>query len=320
VNSTTDVSETSTQPGPSLSTALRPRGGWSAIFRPARVDRWTGWHAAAALVMALLGVVATFDAWKDMLNWAMLDEEYSHIFLVPLIAGCMVWVRRVRFRYCKPTGTGLGVMITALGWLIHEYGYYRGTQSLWHGGATMVVIGCAMSVLGKHMLFRFFPAIAVLVFLIPVPGLIRQRIALPLENWTAQISQHAFDLMGIAAERSGNLLTINGNTVNIVEACNGLRMVFALILIVYAFCFALPLRNSVRLVLLAISPAATIFCNVIRILPTAWIYGFHSKELGDTFHNYSGWLMLPISFLMLLGIIRVLRWAMIPVMRYTLAS
>ena len=33
------------------------------------------------------------------------------------------------------------------------------------------------------------------------------------------------------------------------------------------------------------------------------------------FHDYSGWLMLPIAFLILLGIIKMLRWAMIPVMR-----
>jgi exosortase len=270
--------------------------------------------------MALLGLIATWDAWRDMYDWARLDEEYSHIFLVPIVAICMVWVRRHRFRHCKPTGTGLGFLLAAFGWIVNSFGYYHGTQSLWHGGAILVVLGCVMAVLGKHMLFRFFPAIVVLVFLIPVPGFIRQRIALPLETWTAQISQHVFEMIGVAVERSGNVLSINGRPVNIAEACNGLRMVFALILICFAFCFALPLRNSVRIVLLAASPLATIFCNVVRILPTIWIYGFHSKEIGNVFHDYSGWLMLPISFLMLLGLIKVLRWAMIPVMRYTLAS
>ncbi|HEX4795450.1 MAG TPA: exosortase/archaeosortase family protein, partial [Humisphaera sp.] len=138
----------------------------------------------------------------------------------------------------------------------------------------------------------------------------------------AQISQRTFDIIGIAVERHGNLLTVNNQGINIAEACNGLRMVFALMLICYAFCFALPLRNSVRFLLLAFSPIATIFCNIVRILPTIWIYGYYQKDkdIGNAFHNYSGWLMLPISFLMLLGIIRLLRWMMLPVMRYTLAS
>jgi len=287
---------------------------------PQRTDRWTRWHAGAALLMAALGILATWDAWRDIYDWARTDEEYSHIFLVPIVAACMVFVRRHRFRYCKPSGTALGFIIAVAGWAISTWGFYSGTQSLWHGGAVLVVIGCAMSVLGKHMLFRFFPAVAVLIFLIPVPGLIRQKIAMPLETWTAHISQIVFSLAGVQVDRYQNLLKINGQAVNIAEACNGLRMVFALLLISYAFCFGLPLRNSVRFLLLAASPLATVFCNVLRILPTIWIYGYYSRSFGELFHTYSGWLMLPISFLMLLGIIKILRWAMIPVMRYTLAA
>ena len=52
----------------------------------------------------------------------------------------------------------------------------------------LVVLGCMVAVLGKHLIFRFFPAVAVLVFLVPVPGQIRQDIAVPLQTWTAQIS------------------------------------------------------------------------------------------------------------------------------------
>jgi exosortase len=295
-----------------------------AWFWPSRTNRWTRWHAGAAAIMAALGILATFDAWSDIhhlaINHGQMDEEYSHIFLVPVVAAWMVWVRRDRLHYCKPSSTGLGFVFVVIGWAMTTYGFYRGIQSLWHGGAVLLVIGCAMSVLGKHMLFRFFPAVAVLIFLIPVPGFLRQEIALPLETWTARISQIAFELIGVPVMREHNLLSINNQPVNIAEACNGLRMMFALILITYAFAFGLPLRNSVRFVLLAASPLATIICNVLRILPTAWIYGYYGKQWGDVFHAYSGWLMLPISFLMLLGIIKLLRWAMIPVMRYTLAS
>ncbi|HZK80210.1 MAG TPA: exosortase/archaeosortase family protein [Humisphaera sp.] len=336
-------SSPATQPAPTI--ALRPvhRRNW---FLPHRTDRWTLWHAGAAAVMAFIGVLATWGQWTDIYDCARSDEEYSHIFLVPIVVACMVWVRRHRFRYCKPSGTALGFVIVAAGWAVTMIGYYgipkplmvlcpnflinfmaaigidfgSPLQSLWHGGAVLVVIGCATAILGKHMIFRFLPAVAVLIFLIPVPGLIRQKIAMPLEMWTAHISQLAFGLIGVAVERRGNLLSLNHHPVNIAEACNGLRMVFALVLIGYAFSFGLPLRNSVRFIILAASPLATIFCNVVRILPTIWIYGYYEPRIGEIFHNYSGWLMLPISFLMLLGLIKVLRWAMIPVMRYTLAS
>ena len=126
--------------------------------------------------------------------------------------------------------------------------------------------------------------------------------------------------MGVCAERYGNTLQINGVAVNIIEACNGLRMAFALILVCVAFAFGLPLRNRVRLLIVLASPLAAILCNVLRIIPTMWIYGSLGPALGNAFHDCSGWLMLPASSILLLGILKSLRWAMIPVTRYTLAG
>jgi exosortase len=296
-----------------------PRSTTSRSRRIFRSDRWTLWHVTGAVAMGMLAVAATFDAWSDIFLYASKNEEYSHIFLVPLVAAAMIYVRRARFRYCKPTFTGIGFLLAALGWAVHMYGFYHNYESLWHSGAVLVVIGCVLSVFGKQALFRFFPAFAVLVFLVPVPGMIRLGIAAPLETWTAQLSELLLNAVNTGVTRSGNQLLVNGYPINIAEACNGLRMVFALILVSYFFCFALPLRNSVRVIILLASPLAAMVCNVIRILPTVWLYGV-SEYAGHTFHDWSGWLMLPISFLILLGVIAALRWAMVPVMRYTLAS
>lgn len=289
-------------------------------LRPLRTDRWTAWHGVAAVAMAGVGVLVTRGAWADIAEIAWKDREYSHIFLVPLVAAWMVWVRRMRIRHCKPIGTLLGPIIAAAGWLIASYGFYNDYQSLFHGGSVLVVLGCMVAVLGKHLIFRFFPAIAVLVFLVPVPGEFRQKIALPLQTWTAQISTVMFEGLGVAAERSGNILIVNDVPVTIAEQCNGVRGVFAVVLVSYAFGFGMPLRNSVRFLMLLASPLVTIGCNVLRILPTAWFFGYSSQNFAEKFHEWAGWAVVPVAFLMLLGIIKVLRWAMLPVMRYTLAS
>jgi exosortase len=274
----------------------------------------------AALVMGALGVLATFDAWHDIYTLATKDEEYSHIFLVPIVALAMLVVRRMRMRHCKPSGMLVGTLLVGLGWAASSYGFYHAKQALWHTGAVVVVLGCMLSVLGKNVIFRFFPAIAVLVFLVPVPGTLRQRIALPLQAWTAQTAQTGLEICGVETEVSGNTLSINGKPVTVAEACNGLRMVFPLILVSYAFSFALPLRNSVRFLMLLASPLVAIFCNVLRTLPTIWLYGNKSRAVADAFHEWSGWAMLLISFLVLLGIIKALKWAMLPLTRFPLAS
>ena len=285
-----------------------------------RTDRLTRWHVLAATVMGALGIAATWEPWHDIYTLASKDEEYSHIFLVPIVALAMIYFRRMRMRHCKPSGSIIGVMLVAIGWAMTSYGFYHAVQALWHAGAVVVVLGCMLSVLGKNVIFRFFPAMAVLIFLVPVPGRIRQEIALPLQTWTARTAQTGLEICGVETEVSGNTLSINGKPVTVAEACNGLRMVFPLILVSYAFSFALPLRNSVRFLMLLASPLVAIFCNVIRTLPTIWLYGNKSRAVADAFHEYSGWAMLLISFLLLLGIIKALKWAMLPLTRFPLAS
>jgi exosortase len=285
-----------------------------------REDRLTMVHVALAAFMGALGICATFDAWQDIFQFAYHDEEYSHIFIVPLVAIFLVWVRRMRLRHCKPSGRFIGPVIVAIGWFFYSYGFYHSIQSFWHGGAVLVVIGCTLSILGKGVIFRFFPAFALLVFLVPAPARLRIAIAGPLENWTASITERLLELCGVIdTEVTGNALRINGHPVLVAEACNGLRMVFSLIMVSFAFCFALPLRNFVRILILIASPLAAIFCNVVRVLPTIWMYGYE-PQYAEIFHNIAGWAMLPLAFMMLYSIIKVLQWAMIPVNEYTLAS
>jgi exosortase len=303
-----------------IATVGRARRHSARFSRIWRSDRLTGWHLGAAMVMAALGVAATIQPWTDIYTIARNDEEYSHIFLVPVVAIWMIWVRRMRFRHCKPSGRIIGPAIVAVGWLMSWYGFRFAIQAMWHGGAVLVVLGCILSILGKNVIFRFFPAIAVLVFLVPVPGRIRQEISLPLQSWTANAAHTSLEVFGIDTDISGNMLWIKGTPVTVAEACNGMRMVFPLILIAYAFSFGLPLRNSVRFLILLASPLVALACNVLRTLPTIWLYGNKSRHVADTFHEWSGWMMLPIAFFLLMAIIKLLRWAMLPVTRYHLAS
>ncbi len=285
-----------------------------------RDDRLTLGHVVLATLMGALGVLATFDAWQDIYLIARNDEEYSHIFIVPLVAIFLVWVRRIRLRHCKPSGRIIGPFVVAVGWFFNSMGFYSGVQSFWHGGAVLVVVGCMLSVLGKNVIFRFFPAFAVLIFLVPAPARIRLAVAGPLQNWTASITQRLLEAGGVVnTEVNGNALTINGHAVLVAEACNGLRMVFSLIMVGFAFCFAMPLKNLVRVLILLTSPLAAIFCNVVRVIPTIWMYGYE-PAYAPTFHTYAGWAMLPLAFGMLYGLIKTLQWAMIPVNEYTLAS
>lgn len=280
---------------------------------------WGPADIVGVVVLAALAIYATRTEWADILQIAWRDEESSHIYLVPIISVWILWVRRGRFRTCQPTRRWVGPIVVLLGCLINAYGYGNSMQALWHSGAVLILVGSILTVLGTDMLIRFAPAFAVLIFIVPVPGMARQQIAIPLQEQTAEVTYLVFQFLGVSIARSGSILSINGMEVGIAEACNGLRMVFALALVSYAFAFGAPLRWYVRLIVVGLSPISAIACNVIRLVPTVWIYGEWGEKQGKIFHDYSGWAMLIVSFLILMGIIRLMRWALVPVTNYTLA-
>ena len=280
---------------------------------------WDRWHLAGGMIMLAAGIVVTSDAWADILHIALRDEEASHIFLVPMVFVWLIWTRRVRLRQCRPVGAAWGPVIAAAGWAFSWIGYNNSIQSFWHGGSLLIVLGCVAAAIGTDVIRRFLPAFAVLVFLVPVPGMLRQQVAIPLQVYTAKITYTMFEILGVSVSRAGSVLSINGVDVGIAEACNGLRMVFALVLVSYAFAFGMPLRWYVRLIVVAASPISAILCNHIRMVPTVWLYGYASTKIADSFHTVSGWGMLVVAFLLLYGIVAALRWAQVPVSQYVLA-
>lgn len=235
------------------------------------------------------------------------------MLLVPLVVAWLAWVRRDRLRQCRSQGRWVGTIGVALGWLLWSVGYRYQIQSFWHAGAVLMAIGGVLTALGRDVFLKFLPVFAVLAFLVPVPAMGRQAIALPLQRATAAVTQNVCEVLGMSVVRHGSLLTIRGHEVAIAEACNGMRMIFTLFLACYVFAFVTPLRSWVRAAILALSPVVALVCNVIRLVPTVWMFGHASHGVAERFHTAAGWVMLVIAFAGLTGIVGMLRWASVPV-------
>ena len=286
-----------------------------------RVLQRNGWrspHLVCGAILAAVAIFITRDAFRDIAQIAWKDEESSQILLVPLVMAWLWWVRRRRIRSCHPVNCWAGPALVLIGWAFYSIGDTRLWQSVWHAGAITVVLGCILTVMGTDLLKYFLPVFLSILFMIPVPGRVRQRVAIPMQTATAAVTQRTLTLAGKGVERSGNLLRINGKDVTVGEACNGMRMMFALVMVSYAFAFGMPLRGYVRFLVVAASPLFAIVCNVTRLVPTIYMYGNY-PSIADTFHDVTGWLMLLFAFGLLVGIVSLLRWAIMPVAQYTLA-
>jgi exosortase len=277
--------------------------------------RWQALAWQFLLASALVAVAwwVTAYAWRDMLLIAMADAESSHVLLVPLVFVWLSWYRRERLSSLGYGDRWTGTFVVCVGWFLWSIGYRFQIQCFWHGGSVVLIVGAIVTALGSRILWGLLPAFGVLVFLVPVPGTGRELIALPLQRVTAQATQVMSEIVGMNVFRTGSLLHINGVDVAVAEACNGMRMVFTLFLACYVFAFVNPLRWQARLLVLLMSPVVAVTVNVLRLVPTVWMFGNASPEAAMKFHDVSGWAMLVIAFLGLTGLVSVLRWADIAV-------
>jgi len=266
------------------------------------------WHLVIAAILVGAAVFAGWEVWRDIWTYGMHDEEASQILLVPIVVIWIVWVRRDQLVSCRPTGRLVGMLMVGIGWLLHTTGNRHQVQSAWHGGAVIMAIGALLTAIGSDVFWKLLPAFGALVFLIPVPATGRHMIAFPLQGITAQATQICGEMLGMSVERSGNLLSINGNNVAIAEACNGMRMIFTLLLVCYTFAFTTAMPGYVRVLILVGSPVVAVVCNVVRLVPTVYMFGHFQKGTAEAFHNAAGWVMLLVGYGLLMGVVRMVRW------------
>lgn len=264
---------------------------------------WTGRELALAGSLVLAAVAAMWSSWSDWANICFHIEEHSHVFLALPFGAAIMYVNRRQFKCVRGGTSWLGPIMVGAGWAMGWCGFNFAHQSMWHMGAVLTVVGAAITVLGHGVLLKFWPAFLILGFMVPVPNGIRLGMANPLQSGTAVIIEKLFNAFGEPVGRQGNSITVNGHPVLIAEACNGLRMVFTLILVCWLFAFVTPMKNWVRWMIIVLSPVTALVCNVIRLIPTVLMFGYADQKTAEQFHDYSGWAMVPIAFLVLMFVV-----------------
>lgn len=270
-------------------------------------------HIVLTVCLLAFALLACRDAWMDILQIVIKDDEASHIVLVPIVFARLVWVRRTELKDWRPSASLWGVAIALFGIGLWLFGNIKAMQIVWHFGAVVTLVGAFVSMNGLVIVRRLWPAFLVLFFLMPLPGMIRHPLALFLQNASAQATEVVIVALGFELVRHGNLLVINDYPVGIAEACNGMRMVSMLILIVFAFVFSENVRPWVRIFLILSAVPIAILCNIVRLVPTVLAYGYFSPGFADQMHDWLGWVLVFASYFVLMGVLWLMRWLLLPV-------
>lgn len=224
------------------------------------------------------------------------DPQYSHGYLVPGFAVLLLWLRRSHLAGVHLRPSWWGVPLLLGGVLLRLAGAYLYFD--WLDAVSLVPSLAGLFVLlgGWPALRWSWPALAFLLFMIPLPFRIETALAHPLQRIATKVSTYVMQTLGLPALAEGNTILLNRGRIGIVEACNGLSMmmVFFAISTAVALLINRPLLDKV--VIVASAAPIAVIANVARIAATGAAHEFLSPEAANAiFHDWAGWLMMPLA-------------------------
>jgi exosortase len=193
--------------------------------------------------------------------------------------------------------------------IIHlQYGYLRPIGMIATLGAIVLFLG------GWRLVKYTWLPVGFLVFAVPLPNRYYKALTIPMRQWAASVASGLLNLVPeLEATANGVVIDVfyKGKSLDppldVAEACAGMRLLMAFLALGVAMAYLHYRPLWQRIILLAFTVPIAIFCNIIRVTVTGFIYVLiHPKYAQGVYHDMLGLAMLPLAF----GLYGFIAWFM----------
>ena len=259
------------------------------------------WLALAAVIAAI-----GFVYWRMLSSlvqqWAS-DDNYSHGFFVVPLAFYFAWERRRALATAVPRPSAGGAGLIALSMAVWLAGTFGAELFLTRVSLIGVIAGTIWFLWGRdHLRILAFP-ILFLFLMIPLPAIIFNQIAFPLQLFASQVGEQVISAAGIPVLRDGNILRLPSRTLEVAEACSGIRSLVSLIMLAVVLGYFTERRTGRRILIALSAVPIAILANAARVAGTGIAAEWVSPKAADGFfHTFSGWLVFIVAFAGLMAV------------------
>jgi exosortase len=280
-----------------------------------RINEWkTALRQPLVLISGAILIGLFFFFYYKTINTLIItylnDPDYVHGFFVPLFSIYLLWYRRDLLPPVPQKGSWWGLAFFGVWAFIVWSGAYFAYQWFEYLSIIPCLAGIVLFIGGWQVFLWAWPALAFLVFIIPLPGLLSSSLSGPLQSIGTHVSVLVIQTLGIPSIAQGNLINLrDSQPLEVEQACSGIKMLmlFFTLCVGAAFLMRKPVWERVLIVISA--PPIAVLANVFRITLTAILFEMAhqwpsvvSKEFADkVFHDFAGLLMMPVALLILLG-------------------
>lgn len=207
-------------------------------------------------------------------RWWSTGSYYGHGPLLVLVLVWALWSGRPRWGTlpAHPDLRGWWLLGPAL--FLHLAGAALMIDSLSAASMVLALPGAVLLSSGPARLRAQLPALALVVFAVPLPMYVIDRLTFVLKEMAIGAGLGLANGLGLGAHREGAELFVPGQEQALIVAdpCGGLRSLLALLALGYCLAFLFgPQAGARRWVVLALAGPVAIVANIVRIAVLCWL-------------------------------------------------
>jgi exosortase len=254
-----------------------------------------------ALVLVYWSVIrGLVDAWST-------DDNYSHGFFIVPLAVYFAWERRAAIANAPVRPSLFGALVVAGSLFLLVAGLLGAELFLSRVSIIGAIAGAILFLFGWSMLRIVFFPLAFLLLMVPLPAIIFNKIAFPLQLLASHVGEYSVRSMDIPILREGNVLILANATLEVAEACSGIRSLVSLFTLGIVFGYFVDNRTWVRAAIALSAIPVAILANGLRVASAGVAaHNYGTAGVEGLFHEFSGWVVFIVAFLMMLALQRLL--------------
>lgn len=260
------------------------------------------WLLQGLFLLLLAGVLYHSILAKLVANWWN-DPDFSHGFVIPIFSLFVVWQQRKRLPKLPLAPSWLGLVVIGGALIVLIAGVLGAELFLSRSSLVFLLAGLIIYFAG----WRYFRALlfpwVVLFLMIPIPIIIFNQIAFPLQFLASRLATWFLGVLAVPVLREGNVIHLPVMSLEVVEACSGIRSLVSLTALAVIYGYFVEARTLWRIALVIAAIPIAVVANGLRIMGTGLVVQYWDPQKGEGFfHTFSGWIIFVLSLSMLFAL------------------
>lgn len=238
-------------------------------------------------------------------RFTIVDTYYSHGFLVPFIAGFLIWQKKDRLEKIPIVYSWWGLVFILIALLLHFlstilYVFFTSGFSI-----LLLVFGISMFVFGWERSKEVLFPLLFLIFMIPLPSSLINVVSLPMKMQVASIGTGLVKILGVPIFQTGFFIDTAKGTLLVDDPCSGIRSLISFMALGALTGYISNAPAKSKTLIFALSIPIAMMTNILRvsflILVTNY-YGTNIVQPDSWVHNVSGYVAFAIGGVLLFQI------------------